>query len=68
MDNSTRSYIIECHNAQQADTFRLKQWFGDSVTGSGPGANDLVIDLTEAQVTGLNRDYGITARPAPAHA
>ena len=65
---ATSPYIVECHNAQQAQTFRLKEWFGDSVKGNGPGENELVIDLTERQVIGLQQDYQITTRPAPVQA
>jgi hypothetical protein len=53
-------YKIECSGAQKAS---LKSWFGKALKDDAP--DGLILNLTERQVHGLNRDHGITAIPLP---
>ena len=62
----TSPYTVNCASAEQAKT--LRQWFKEAVTGAGPRENQLIIELTENQAYGLDRDFGITATRVPSAA
>lgn len=58
-------YSVQCADAQQAATLKLNSWFGPAAK-DGKGPNELIIQLTEQQAFGLDRDFGIIATPLPA--